>query len=281
MNKIEKCADISVIIPTYNSEKTIERAVNSVFNQTIMPLEIIIVDDCSTHIKNKELLLKLKEKLKNIKIIFLNKNSGPATARNTAWDIASGKYIAFLDSDDVWHPQKLEIQYKYMENHNDIFFLWHHKKIIKNNNLNEFYKQRIEHDYNVVKLNPYKLLFKHYTSGGTPSVMLRNCIKYRFEKNKKYSEDYLLWLEILFNYKGMLLNTILSASFKADYGEGGLSNDLWKHEKGELETFKILYKRGIISYLFYVCASMFSLLKFIRRILISKYIYIKNNCSGE
>ena len=184
----EKQADVSVIIPTFNSENTIERAIKSIFNQTILPLEVIIVDDCSTHNKNKEVLLKLKSKYKNIKLIFLNVNSGPATARNAAWNIAKGKYIAFLDSDDVWHPQKLEIQYKYMEEHSDVYFLWHHKKIIKDNTLNEFYNQKIVNNYNVIKLNFYRLLFKHYTSGGTPSVMLRNCIENRFEEKKKYSE---------------------------------------------------------------------------------------------
>lgn len=151
MNKLKKCADISVIIPTYNSENTIERAINSVLNQTIMPIEIIIVDDSSTHIKNKEVLLSIKNKYQNIKLIFLNINSGPATARNAAWNIAKGKYIAFLDSDDVWHPQKLEIQYKYMEEHMEVYFLWHHKKIIKNNNLNEFYNQKIVNKHNVIK----------------------------------------------------------------------------------------------------------------------------------
>ena len=268
MNKSKKCADISVIIPTYNSENTIERAINSVLNQTIMPIEIIIVDDSSTHIKNKEVLLSIKNKYQNIKLIFLNINSGPATARNAAWNIAKGKYIAFLDSDDVWHPQKLEIQYKYMEEHMEVYFLWHHKKIIKNNNLNEFYNQKIVNKHNVIKLNPYRLLFKHYTSGGTPSIMLRNCIEYRFEEKKKYSEDYLLWLEILFKYKGVLLNTFLAASFKANYGEGGLSSNLWKHEKGELENFKILYDKGYYCLFIFLSAYICSLIKYFRRVII-------------
>lgn len=263
-----KIADISVIIPYYNSENTIEQAVESIFKQTILPLEVIIVDDCSMHIKSRDVLLNIKNKYKNIKLIFLNINSGPATARNSAWNIAKGKYIAFLDSDDVWHPQKLEIQYKYMEEHSDVYFLWHHKKIIKNNSLNEFYNQKIINNYNVIKLNPYRLLFKHYTSGGTPSVMLRNCIENRFEEKKKYSEDYLLWLEILFNHKGVLLNTFLAASFKANYGEGGLSSNLWKHEKGELENFKILYDKGYYGLFIFLSAYIWSLIKYFRRVII-------------
>ena len=257
-----KIANVSVIIPVYNSEYTIERTVDSVMNQTFLPLEIIIVDDCSTNKICEEILFKLKNKYAEIQIICLQENAGPATARNVGWNIAKGKYIAFLDSDDVWHPQKLEIQYKYMEEHSDVYFLWHHKKIIKNNNLNEFYNQKIVNNYNIIELNPYRLLFKHYTSGGTSSVMLRNNIKSRFEERKKYSEDYLLWLEILFNHKGLLLNVFLAASFKADYGEAGLSSNLWLLEKGELETFKILNNNGYINVFLRILASLFSLIKF-------------------
>lgn len=281
IEKEEKNISVTVIIPTFNSQKTIERAINSVVNQTFKSFEIIIVDDCSTDIKCNEVLRVLANKYNYINVMFLEKNSGPATARNTAWNMAKGKYIAFLDSDDVWHPQKLEIQYKFLEKNKEVYFLWHHKKIIKHQKLNGFYNTIVDDSINTIIVNPIRLLFKHYTNGSTSSVMLRNNVKYRFLDGKKYSEDYLLWLEILFNYKGVLLDTNLAASFKADYGESGLSLNLWKHEKGELETFRVLYKRCFISYLFYICASFFSLLKFVRRILISKYNCIKNNFLGE
>lgn len=270
IEKKEKYINISVIIPTFNSKKTIERAVNSVVNQTFKSFEIIIVNDCSTDIECKEVLRILANKYNYIKVMFLEKNSGPSTARNTAWNIAKGKYIAFLDSDDVWHPQKLELQYKFLEKNKEVYFLWHHKKIIKHQQVNGFYNTIADDSVDTIIINPIRLLFKHYTNGSTSSVMLRNNVKFRFLDGKKYSEDYLLWLEILFNYKGVLLDTNLAASFKADYGEGGLSSNLWKHEKGELETYKILQKKGYIDIFLRSLASIFSLCKYIRRYFITK-----------
>ena len=265
IEKKEKYINISVIIPTFNSKKTIERAVNSVVNQTFKSFEIIIVDDCSTDIECKEVLRILANKYNYIKVMFLEKNSGPSTARNTAWNIAKGKYIAFLDSDDVWHPQKLELQYKFLEKNKEVYFLWHHKKIIKHQQVNGFYNTIADDSVDTIIINPIRLLFKHYTNGSTSSVMLRNNVKFRFLDGKKYSEYYLLWLEILFNYKGVLLDTNLAASFKADYGEGGLSSNLWKHEKGELETFYILEQKGYINRTIKILVCVFSYLKYLRR----------------
>ncbi len=266
-----KIGDISVIIPVYNSEKTVERTIDSVMKQTLLPSEVIVVDDCSTNHQSRDLLIDLSNKYKIVKTIFLNKNSGPATARNSAWNIANGKYIAFLDSDDVWHPKKLEIQYKFLEKNEDVYFLWHHKKIIKYQRVNEFYNTIVDDSVHTIIINPIRLLFKHYTNGSTSSVMLRNNVKYRFLDGKKYSEDYLLWLEILFNYKGVLLDTNLAASFKADYGEAGLSSSLWNLEKGEINTFKILKKKKYINFIICFFAINFSILKFFRRFIISKF----------
>ena len=150
IEKKEEYINVSVIIPTFNSQKTIERAVNSVVNQTFKSFEIIIVDDCSTDIKCKEVLRILANKYNYIKVMFLEKNSGPSTARNTAWNIAKGKYIAFLDSDDVWHPQKLEIQYKFLEKNKEVYFLWHHKKIIKHQQVNGFYNTIADDSVNTI-----------------------------------------------------------------------------------------------------------------------------------
>lgn len=100
---------ISVIIPTYNRERVIERSINSVLNQTIKSLELIIVDDCSTD--NTEKIVKNINDSR-IKYIKLKKNSGACFARNKGIDEAKGNYIAFQDSDDEWFEKKLELQLK-------------------------------------------------------------------------------------------------------------------------------------------------------------------------
>lgn len=98
---------VSVIIPAYNRENTIERAVMSVLNQTYKDLELIVVDDCSKD-NTVEVLKSIKDD--RLKIIELEKNSGACVARNVGIENAQGDYIAFQDSDDEWLLDKLEKQ---------------------------------------------------------------------------------------------------------------------------------------------------------------------------
>ena len=103
---------VSVIIPTYNRALLITETVGSVLNQTYRPIEIIIVDDGSTDQTEKvcETLIK-KAKNRDISLIYHKKeNGGVSTARNAGTTLASGEFIQYLDSDDLLHPQKLEIQ---------------------------------------------------------------------------------------------------------------------------------------------------------------------------
>ena len=100
---------VSVIVPTYNREKYIERAVQSILRQTYDRYEIIIVDDGSTD-NTWEIIQKLEEIDRRIRYIKLEKNQGPAHARNIGLQEAKYEYIAFLDSDDEWLPNKLELQ---------------------------------------------------------------------------------------------------------------------------------------------------------------------------
>jgi len=101
---------VSVIIPVFNGEKTIERAVRSVLNQSYKSIEIIVIDDCSTDCTNL-LVDKLSEENTRIHHVRLNKNTGsPSYPRNLGIDIAKGEYIAFLDADDYWEATKVEMQ---------------------------------------------------------------------------------------------------------------------------------------------------------------------------
>ena len=105
---------VSVIMPTYNCGKYISESVDSVINQTMKDWEIQIVDDCSTD-NTYEVLKPYLEKYSNIHYYRLPRNGGPAVARTEAIKRAQGKYCAFLDSDDLWGPEKLEKQIAFME----------------------------------------------------------------------------------------------------------------------------------------------------------------------
>ncbi|MDR0453255.1 MAG: glycosyltransferase [Deferribacteraceae bacterium] len=104
----------SVIIPAYNRNSAVRDAIESVFRQTLPPVEIIIVDDCS----DKPLEHSLAPYLSKIKIIRAEKNAGVSSARNIGIAVCSGKYVAFLDSDDLWTPDKCRIQIEAMIKYN-------------------------------------------------------------------------------------------------------------------------------------------------------------------
>lgn len=111
---------ISVIMPTYNREKTIKRAIDSVLNQTYQDIELIIVDDYSTD-DTEKVISRINDK--RLRYIKLEKNSGACHARNVGLDNAKGEYIAFQDSDDEWIKDKLDKQLKMLtENKVDIIF---------------------------------------------------------------------------------------------------------------------------------------------------------------
>ncbi|EGP5645247.1 glycosyltransferase family 2 protein, partial [Enterococcus faecium] len=103
---------VSVIIPFYNQKFWLEQAVDSVLKQTHQFFEIIVVNDGSL-----ESIEDIDNKDKRIRVIE-KKNGGPASARNLGMKLSNGKYIAFLDSDDIWLPNKLEVQLNFMIDNN-------------------------------------------------------------------------------------------------------------------------------------------------------------------
>ena len=105
---------VSVIMPTYNCSKYILESLDSVIAQTVTDWEVQIVDDCSTD-DTAEVLKPYLKKYPNMHYYILPQNGGPAVARTEAIRRATGKYIAFLDSDDLWKPDKMEKQIAFME----------------------------------------------------------------------------------------------------------------------------------------------------------------------
>ena len=110
---------VSIIMPSYNTEKYIRDSIESVLAQTYSNWELIIVDDCSTD--NTEEIVKPFLCDGRIRFFKNAKNSGAAISRNFALREARGKWIAFLDSDDIWVPEKLEKQIKFMKDNNYAF----------------------------------------------------------------------------------------------------------------------------------------------------------------
>ena len=138
---------VSIITPLYNSKKLVEDTIKSVIFQSYENWEMIIVDDCSKD-NGTKIVEDFAKTDKRIKLIKLPKNSGGAVARNRAIKEAKGKYIAFLDSDDLWHPEKLEKQVKFMEENNyDFTYTWYEKMDEDGNLINEIVRSKDKTDY--------------------------------------------------------------------------------------------------------------------------------------
>jgi teichuronic acid biosynthesis glycosyltransferase TuaG len=180
---------ISVITPTYNCGKFISETIESVLNQSYRNWEMIIVDDCSTD-NTKEIVSNYTSQDHRIKYLRLEKNSGAAAARNKAMEAASGKYLAFLDSDDIWLENKLERQLSFMKKNNYNFTCTSYCKIDEAGvSLNKIIKAKNTTDYNGVLLS---------CPIGNSTVMYNAEKLGKFEvPNIRKRNDDALWLKIL------------------------------------------------------------------------------------
>ncbi|MBY0576046.1 MAG: glycosyltransferase family 2 protein [Gallionellaceae bacterium] len=258
-------APVSVVVPCYRCTETIERALASIVQQTLLPAQVLLVEDCSgDEGKTLELLYLLQQKYReeiDLKIITLDKNGGPATARNAGWEAATQTYIAFLDADDEWRPEKLSTQYEYMRENPDIVVSGHRHINLPGNPSSLHAALMTSHK----KISPLSLLFRNCFPAS--SVMLKNEIPFRFADGKRYAEDAYLWQQIAFARLPMVrIEAPLVNYYKALYGESGLSAQLWKMEKGELSNFVALYRAGSINWLLFIAATIFSVLKYVKRL---------------
>ena len=112
--------NVSVITPVYNAEKFLKETIDSVLKQTYKDYDYLLVDDCSTD-SSADIVKEYAENDNRVKYIKLKENSGAAVARNTGLEHAQGRYIAFVDSDDLWYPEKLEKQLTFMQENNEAF----------------------------------------------------------------------------------------------------------------------------------------------------------------
>ncbi len=256
---------VSVVIPCHECADTIDRALLSVERQSRVPRQLILVDDASADGgRTLERLCAFKRRsqdlFEDIVVIALLANAGPAQARNVGWERATGTYVAFLDADDAWHPEKLRIQYEWMLNHPQVAMTGHQSRLWEGQDL-----VALTGEMRVSPVSRRQLLLRNFFP--TRSVMLKRDLSLRFEPEMKRSEDYHLWLRIVMSGgQAWLLKWPLAYSFKADFGVSGLSASLWKMEKAELDTYSRLRSAGYYSTFVWCGLALWSLLKFFRRL---------------
>lgn len=180
---------VSVIIPTFNSEKFISAAILSVQNQSYTNWEIILFDDCSTD-ATLTIVSELALNDDRIKCSKLSKNSGTGVARNAALAVAKGKYIAFLDADDLWKSNKLELQITFMQTNNLPFTFSFYDCI---NEEGKPLNKRVEAPLN---LSYRQLFFCNYIGNLTAIYDVNYFGKIPISPIRK-RQDWMLWLTVL------------------------------------------------------------------------------------
>lgn len=193
---------VSIITPVYNAEDYIETTIHSVMNQTYKNWEMILINDCSTD-NSESIILDLVKKDQRLRYLKLEKNSGVAIARNKGIEISKGKYIAFLDADDIWLPNKLSTQIGFMKKH-DVSFSFTNYELI------DTYGKKLNKIINVPKEINYKKLLKGNVIGCSTVIYDKDKIGIINMPSVKH-EDYATWLAILKKgHKAYGVNEILS-----------------------------------------------------------------------
>lgn len=183
---------VSVIIPVYNAEGYVKFAIDSVLGQTYKNIEIILIDDCSRD-NSLEIIKQYEEKHSNIYVEQMQQNGGVAKARNRGMELAKGKYVAFLDSDDVWEAEKLERQIEKLTTMDDACLSYTGIEFIDQNSNHIKYVK-------VPEKMTYSNLLRN-TAIATSSVVVNIEKTGKFEMpDRKTGEDYVTWLRLLHSF---------------------------------------------------------------------------------
>lgn len=211
---------ISIITPAYNAEKFIVETIESVLQQTYVQWELIIANDNSKD-KTKEIVQEYAKKDARIKLINLAGNSGPALARNAAIGKARGQYLAFLDSDDKWFPEKIDKQIKALQKSKAVIcFTAYRRTNLDGSEVGKLIEVPLE-------LNYEKLLYQNVI--GTLTVVIDREKTGPVKMTDAGYDDYVLWLEVLKNGStGIGINEDLARYRKVD---GSISSNKFRAAK--------------------------------------------------
>lgn len=261
---VGKLAPVSVVVPCFRCAATIDDAIASVATQTLRPAQVLLVDDGSGD-DTVEALHRVAGMYEAdwIKVIALPANGGPSRARNTGWQLAQHTYVAFLDADDCWGPQKLELQMAALEADPTIALIAH-RMVVRPRGTKV---PPLQPPVNVEIINRRTLLLRNPFP--TASVVLRRDLPLRFDENFWRSEDYLLWSQIVFSgYRCARINQVLAIWNMRERGAIGLSDDFAGVHRARGDMRRKLAREGFLSRAEYVFASTFGLVTRTRRNLV-------------
>ena len=232
---------VSIITPVYNASKFIEETIKSVQLQTYKEWELILVDDCSTD-NSGEIIKNIAITDFRIKYIKLKENSGAAVARNTAIANSKGRYIAFLDSDDIWENKKLEIQLEFMKN-KDIAFSFSGYELMAENG--ELINKKIR----VPEVIDYKGYLKNTIIGCLTVIIDKQKVGDFRMPNIRANQDMATWLYIMRdrNVKAYGVNQCLG---KYRLVDGSITNNKVKAAKSVWSVYRNIENLSFFKSLF-------------------------------
>jgi glycosyltransferase involved in cell wall biosynthesis len=236
--------DVSVVIPTYNSSGTLKRALDSVYSQSLLPREIIVVDDGSDDWEQSRLIVSSCPDSVSTRLIRMATNQGVSSARNIGVSAALGRYLAFLDSDDVWYRDKLAIQCGLMSRCNLDFTMHQYRDDLNSSGNNA----EGNHDMSpppLSLLSPWTPLFRN---DNTSTVMVLRASMVPYDASMRRGEDFILYMELLAKpgCRCMYIRSVLAGAFKSTLGVSGLSQDVRGMHLGRMIALRKLMDRGSI-----------------------------------
>ncbi len=189
---MESAPIVSVIMPAYNSAAFISEAIGSVTQQTYPHWELIVIDDASTDTTGR-IIQDVSEKDSRINLISNINNQGPGSSRNAGIKAAKGDFIAFLDSDDVWLPDKLAFQLNFMEQH-DLHMCFSSYLLMNEEG------ERIPQVIEALPVLTYKKLLRSNYVGNLTAIYDVRKIGKVLAPNMRKRQDWAMWLTILKKY---------------------------------------------------------------------------------
>ena len=233
---------VSVITPAYNAEPFLEATVSSVQNQTFSDWEMIIVDDCSTD-STYMLAQRLAKSDARIRVLQNDKNSGVAVTRNRALDAAQGEYIAFLDADDLWLPDKLEQQIRFMETGQFVLTYTDYQKF------DSATGTRRKKIIKAPKRMTAKSIYSNTAIGCLTVMVNRKKAGLFHMPNLKHTEDNITWQNIL--AKGYTAHRLDGVYSLYREGNSSLTSGKKKAAKQQWETYREYYKFSVVKSAYY------------------------------
>lgn len=247
--------DVSVILPYYNAGRGLQRAIDSIVGQSRGVREIIIVDDGSTQVAP---VLEIEVAVE-LRRLSLEKNMGPATARNRGAAVAKGRWLAFLDADEIWSADKVARQIDFLESHPEYVLCGTLAG-------REGDEDRCEPVKAWREIAARELLWRNPFR--TSSVLMLREVFPGFPDGEYYSEDFACWQQALFGgSRAAILNEVLTFFDRTPGASGGLSAHGRDMLAGEYRNFVGLVKQGHINWGTAAMACLWATLKFLLRCL--------------